>query len=1091
MKHKTVALLAIGVLLGPWSPVFAQGVTTGQISGIVVDAQKQPVAGASVIAIHEPSGTSYETTSRADGRFSIPNMRVGGPYSVTVAYTGGGGSAFEPQTRTDVMVNLGVGTDLNMEVRGITVTETVTVTGVTDTVFSSARTGAATSVSRAEIATLPTISGRINDLTRLTPQASGSSFGGQDNRLNNITVDGSYFNNSFGLAGAPGERTGVAPISLEAIEQVQVNVAPFDVRQGNFVGAGVNTVTRSGTNRLTASLYHRMRDESFVGTDAAGLTFNPGEFKFRNTGVTAAGPIVRNRLFAFGMYENEEEDRPLTTFRANRGGETVGGNTTRVLASDLQALSSLLQSSFNYETGPFEGYPDLTPAKRYLLRSDFNINNNNKVSFRYTQLDSSTDVIISSSSSLLRGRGSNSTNFLSFQNSNYQILENIKSGIGEWNTIVGSTMSNSLIIGYTKQDESRASRGTFFPLVDIWEGGQGYTSFGSEPFTPNNELRYNTFQLQNNFTRYGNRHSLTFGASLEGYESENVFFPGSQSAYLYNSLADFYADVQGYLANPNRTTSPITLNRFQVRYMNVPGLDKPVQPLEVMYGGAYAQDEWRPRTNVTVTAGVRFDVPVFGDTGFANAEADARTFRDENGQPVQYSSGDLPEPKLLWSPRLGLNWDVFSDQRTQLRGGTGVFTGRPAYVWISNQIGNTGVLTGFETTDNTTARPFHPDPNRYKPTAAPTGAPAAAYELALTDNEFKFPQIWRSNIAVDQKLPWGVVGTVEFLHNKDVNGVYYINANLPPAQTAFAGVDSRPRWTSNRIYSNISNAVVLKNQDVGSSYNIATTLSKTTGYGLNLRGAYSYNISKNTVDPGSIAFGSWAGNPHAGDPNNPGVGYSTPFGASLGHRLFVNASFTREYFGFGATTFSVFWEARNNGNTSYTFAGDMNGDGGSGNDLIYIPRDTSEMNFQTFSVGTRTYTAAEQADAFERYIQQDRYLRERRGQYAERGAVFLPLVNRADLSVMQALFANVGGRRHSGQVRLDIQNFGNMLNSDWGVGQRLIRNQILTNAAVDTQGRATYRLVVVNNELLTRSYERTSFLSDVWSMMVSFRYTFQ
>ncbi len=315
----TVAL-ALCALLAPVANAYAQGVTTGQIAGIVTDAQQQPVAGASVIAIHEPSGTSYEATTRADGRFSIPNMRVGGPYTVTVAYTGAGAAAFEPQTVQDVMVNLGVATDIPLTVRNIAVQETVTVTAQSDTVFSSARTGAATSVSRDEIATLPTLSGRINDITRLTPQSSGLSFGGQDNRLNNITVDGSYFNNSFGLSGAPGERTGVAPISLEAIEQVQVNVAPFDVRQGNFVGAGVNTVTRSGTNRLTASVYHRFRNEEFVGTEAKGLPFNPGEFKFRDTGVWGGGPIMPNRLFVFGNYEDESDTRPLTTFRANAGG---------------------------------------------------------------------------------------------------------------------------------------------------------------------------------------------------------------------------------------------------------------------------------------------------------------------------------------------------------------------------------------------------------------------------------------------------------------------------------------------------------------------------------------------------------------------------------------------------------------------------------------------------------------------------------------------------------------------------------------------------------------------------------------------------
>jgi hypothetical protein len=1090
MRHLTnwTSLLLVVGLLWPAHHAAAQGVTTGNMTGTVTDPQKQPVEGAQVIAIHVPSGTSYQGVTRADGRFSIPGMRVGGPYTVTVAY-GGTGTAFQPETQENLVVNLGVATDLQFTVRTIAVTETVTVTATSDPVFSSARTGAATAVSRTEIATLPTVSGRINDITRLTPQASGMSFGGQDNRLNNITVDGSYFNNSFGLAGAPGERTGVAPISLEAIEQVQVNVAPFDVRQGNFVGAGVNTVTRSGTNRFTASVYNRMRNQDWVGTEAKGLPFNPGTFDFRDTGVWAGGPIIKNRLFAFGNHEDEEETRPLTTFRANRGGEPVGGSTTRVLASDLTALSALLSQRFQYDTGPFEDYQDLTPAKRPMIRLDANINNSNKVSFRYNHLDSRTDVSVSGSSSLGRGRDPFRTNYLSFQNSNYQILENIRSGIGEWNSILGSTMSNNLIVGYTTQDESRGAI-KLFPFVDIWEGGQSYTSFGAEPFTPNNELRYKTFQLQDNFTKFGNRHSLTFGGSLERYESENVFFPGSQSAYVYNSLNDFFTDAAGFVANPNRTTSPVTLNRFQVRYMNIPGLDKPIQPLKVWYGGVYAQDEWRPRSNITVTGGLRLDVPVFGDTGFANANADSLTFRDEAGQAVRFSSGELPDPKILWSPRIGLNWDVRGDQRTQVRGGTGVFTGRPAYVWISNQIGNTGVLTGFETLDNTTARPFHPDPHHYKPTNV-TGAPASSYELALTDPDFKFPQIWRSNIAVDQRLPWRLTGTVELLYNKDVNGIYYINANLPAAQTSFAGADNRARWTSNRIHSNVFNAVVLKNQSVGSSWNVATTLSRTTQFGLSLRGAYSYNTSKNTVDPGSIAFGSWATNPHSGDPNNPGIGLSTPFAASLGHRVFALASFTREYFRFGATSISLFWEARNNGNTSYVFAGDMNGDGASNSDLIYIPRDISEMNFQTFTQGGRTFTAAEQAQAWDAYINQDKYLRERRGQYAERGAVFLPMVRRADLSVTQDIFTSIRGRRHAFQIRGDFLNFGNLLNSNWGVGKRLIRNQILTNGGADAQGRATYRLSVVNNQLLTRSLETTTFQSDVYSFMISLRYTFQ
>jgi hypothetical protein len=1088
LRGRIVLCLILGTLVLP-ATVAAQGVTTGSLTGIVKDAEEKPVAGATVIALHVPSGTTYEAVTRADGRYTIPGMRVGGPYSVTVAPSSGG-AAFEAQTQDDITINLGVNTDLDFIVRSIAVEVTVTAP-TSDAVFSSERTGASTQISREALATLPTFQGRLETITRLTPQSGGNmQFAGQDNRLNNITVDGSYFNNSFGLAGTPGERTGVAPISLEAVEQVQVNVAPYDVRQGNFVGAAVNTVTRSGTNTYRGSFYHQWRDESLVGEEAAGARVDPGSFSFRNTGGWGSGPIVKNRLFIFGNIEDENLEQPGTTFVANPGGAPVGGNMTRVLASDLNTLAQRLSSQFGYETGPYEGYPHQTPAERYLFRGDWNINDRNKFSFRYTHLDSFTDVLLSNSSSLGFGNRRTSTTGLNFQNSNYQILENIRSGIGELNTIIGDRMANNLIVGYTTQDESRASRGTLFPFVDILEGGSVYTSFGFEPFTPNNELRYNTFQVQNNLTWFMGKHTLAMGATVERYESENVFFPGSQSVYVYNSLADFYTDINDFAQNPNRTVSPVTLRRFQVRWANIPGMEKPLQPLEVLYWGAYLQDNFRVRDNLTLNLGVRFDVPHFGDTGFANADADSLTFRDENGAAVTYSTAKLPDAKLHWSPRFGFNWDVFGTKNTQLRGGTGVFTGRPAYVWISNQIGNTGVLTGFEQLDNTTLRPFHPDPNHYKPGNV-TGEPASTYELALTDPDFKFPQLWRNNIAIDQRLPGGWSATAEFTYSRDVNGVYYINANLPPANSAFVGVDNRPRWVggnaATRIHQHVANAIVLKNQNVGRSWDAAFSAEKQFSRGFWFKSAYRYGEAKNTVDAGSIAFGSWNNNQHAGDPNNPGLGFAL---SSPGHRFFMAGSYTAEYFSFGRTTFSVFFDAYTNGNTSYTFGGDMNGDGGTSNDLIYIHRNQSEMNFQTYTTGGRTFTAAEQAAAWDAYINQDPYLSKRRGQYAERSAVFLPIVKRIDVSVAQEVFANLGGRRHGLQFRVDILNFGNLLNSDWGVGQRLVHNQPLLPQGADEEGRALYRLRAINGELMPRTFEKTAGLSDVWRIQFGLRYSF-
>jgi hypothetical protein len=1113
MKRCSFARLALlGLFLSAFGAgsAHAQGVTTASITGTVVAANGTPVSGATVVAVHEPSGTRYGGLTRADGRYFIPGMRVGGPYRVTVTHL-----AFEIQSRDNVNLSLGTASDVSFVLRESAITvEGVTAVAQTDAVFSSERTGAATSVDRETIEAMPSISRRMNDFARLSPQYSGGPFGGsfagQDNRLNNMTVDGSYFNNSFGLSGQPGDRTGVAPISLDAIEQVQISVAPYDVRQGNFVGAGINTVTRSGGNDFRGSLYHRFQNDGLVGTTAGSSDFDPGVFNFSQLGGWLSGPILQDRLFFFVSYENEGLTEPGTNFRANTGGQTVSGTTTRVLKSDLDALSTYLQNNFDYATGPYEGYDHETPATRFLTRLDFNVNDRNKLSLRYTHLDSFTDVLLSNSSSLGFGNRRTSTLALNFQNSNYQITENIRSLVGEWNSIIGANMANQTIVGFTSHDESRAVRGgSFFPMVDILEGGSTYTTFGYEPFTPNNELRYSSFQLQNNFTRFGTRHTQTFGISAEMYNSENIFFPGSQSAYVYHSLADFYADANHYLANPDRTSSPVPLRRFQVRWSNIPGQDKPVQPLEVLYTGAYAQNEWQVNDDLRFVMGARVDVPFFGDTGFENPLANAMTFRDETGANVQYQTQKLPDANPLFSPRMGINWDVMGNRTTQLRGGTGIFTGRPAYVWISNQIGENGVLTGFAQFDNIPAnreisaggRPFNPNPDAYKQAA--TGQPAASYGLAFTDPSFRFPQIWRSNIAIDQRLPFGLIGTGEFVHSRDVNGVYYINANLAPANTAFAGADDRPRWTTgNRLNSNVTSAVVLKNQNDGYAWHLSGSLERPFRDGIFVKGAYSYGEAMNTVDPGSIAFGSWNNNQHAGDPNNPGLGFSSN---SPGHRAFLAGSYRAEYLRFGATTLSMFWEARTAGNASYVFAGDLNGDGGTSNDLIYIPRDVSEMNFQTYCQNPNssqtfvgacanpdhiTFTAAQQAAAWEAFIAQDPYLSRNRGQYAQRGAAFLPMVRRADFSVAQQLFTDVLGRRNGVELRLDILNVGNLINSDWGVGQRFTTTQPLIAQGADAQGQAQYRLRNINNELITESFQPTAGRNDVYQIQVGLRYTF-
>ncbi len=1093
----SVCVLAAVAVLVPVRAAAAQGVTTAAVAGVVTDSSGAPLQGARVVAVHGPSGTAYSAVTRADGRFTIPGMRVGGPYRVSVAIVG-----HRREVQDQIQLTLGGTADLRFVLAQASMElEPITVAATSDPVFSSGRTGAATTISTTQIDHLPTISRRVEDLLRLTPQYSpmsfGFSFAGQDNRFNNMTIDGSYFNNSFGLAGQPGDRTGVTPVSLDALEQLQVNVAPYDVRQGNFVGAGINMVTKSGANDVSGSLYYNTRSDNFVGTEAGPNTFNPGTFKYHDIGVALGGPIIRDRLFFFGSFENDGQTTPGTTFLANDGTQPVSGNVTRVLASDLDALSIYLKDNFNYVTGPYQGYDFKIPSTRFLARLDYNLNDRNKLSLRYNLLNSSSDILVSNSSSLGAGCRRNgpspcsTLNALNFANSNYAILENIRSIVGEWNSSIGGNMSNNLIVGYTSSDESRKDISPpWFPEVEILQGGNPYTTFGFEPFTPDNQLRYHSYQLQDNYTIFLPKHSLTFGVSVEKYHSTNVFFQGAQSIYVYNSLADFYTDANCYI-DPVCTNAGVALNKFEVGYSNIPGQSEPIQPLDVLYSGIYAQDEWRPVPNLTLTGGLRIDAPKFKNTAYDNPVADTMTFRDASGAPVHYNSGSLPGVNLLFSPRLGFNYDLHGEQKTQIRGGTGIFTGRPAYVWISNQVGNTGMLTGFIRATNTTAFPFNPDPDAYKPTV--TGAPAATFALALTDPKFKFPQLWRSNIAVDQRLPWGLTGTAEYMYSKDVNGIAYLNANLPAPQSVFSGPDPRPRWlavpNANRIYSAVSNAIVLTNEGKGYSWNLAFSLERAFRNGLFAKLGYSYGVSKNTVDAGSIASGSWTGNPIFLDPNNPAAGYSQ---FSPGSRIFGAVTYSREFFAGSPTSVSVYFDGRSAGNGSYVFSGDMNGDGASNSDLIYVPRNTSEMNFTSLTVGTcpacTVYTPAQQAAAWDAFIDQDSYLSKRRGGYAQRNAVFLPMVYRADMSISQDVGRSIAGRPNQLQIRLDILNVTNLLDKDWGVAQGFVTNRPLTFVNVDGNGAPTYRLATTGGQLISKSFQKLVTTADVWRLQLGVRY---
>lgn len=1079
-----LALSAFAALI-LWHSAAEAQITTGSISGTVTAQGASAVSGARITAVHEPSGTRYFTISRDDGRFNIPAVRVGGPYKVTVQRIG-----FQPASKDSVDVDLGVTTELAFEVSSSAVTlQGISVTGEAGT-FSSARTGAATQVSGEAIAAFPTISRLLTDFTRLSPQASGSSFAGMSANYNNITIDGAYFNNQFGLASQPGGRTGVSPIPIEAVDQIQVNIAPFDVRQGWFVGAGLNAVTKSGTNDFTATTYYNERNQDYVGSKIDGVPFNPGTQSFQQRGFAVGGPIIKDKAFFYVSFEDDKFDVPATTFLANTGTQTIAGNTTRVLQSDLDGVSSFLGSKFNWVSGPYQQFNNETPSARLLYRLDFNLNDRNKLSFRYNKLDSDGDNLISNSTSLGAGNRRTNLNAMSFANSGYSILENIRSGVVELNSQLTNNVSNNFIVGYTMNDESRGYKSPLFPTIDILNNGTDYITAGMDPFTPDNQLRYHTFQLQDNVTFYRGNHAIMAGVTYEKYHSDNVFYQGDNSVYVYNSLADFYTDLNDYLAHPDRTTSPVKLNHFQVQYVNVPGMTQPLQPLDVQTYGGYVQDVWRASKNLSVTFGSRIDVVTFGNTAIENPAAALLTFNDENGNPIHLHTGQLPATKPLFSPRVGFNWDINGDRKTQLRGGTGIFTGKPEYVWISNQVGNNGMLTGAIDVTNTSAYPFNPDPNHYHVTNV-TGQPAASYAINATDPNYSFPQQWRTDIAVDQRLPLGFIGTVEFIYGRDVNGQYYYNANLPAPAGNMTGADTRPYWNTanfaNRINANVTNAIVIKNENVGYNFSESASAERAFENGFFVKAGFNYGVSKNTHDPGSTAATNWGSNQISGNPNQAPLSYSA---FSPGHRYFLALSYGHTWFGVGRTTISLFNEGFTQGNDSYEFSADANGDGQT-NDLIYIPRNTGEMNFVPFTSSGTTFTAAQQATAWEAYIEQDPYLSKHRGQYAVRGAVFLPELFRTDLSISQDIGMKLFQKRNSLQVRLDILNFGNMLNNRWGVSQRLVSDQPLIPKGRDANGALTYNLRNFGTQLLTTTYQSNAGLTDAYRMQLGFRYTMQ
>ncbi|MFC2085444.1 carboxypeptidase regulatory-like domain-containing protein, partial [Bacteroidota bacterium] len=1036
--------------------VLAQGVTTSAMFGVVADADGEPLPGANVIAVHVPSGTQYGASTRTNGLFNLPNLRIGGPYTVTVSYVG-----FHEQKQAEIflMLNQNLKLEFSLESESVELGEVV-ISAEQDEVLNSARTGAATYIDPNQVQAMPSIKRSTRDLTRMDPRSDGNfSFAGRNWLLNNISLDGSYFNNPFGLDDpAPGGQTNAEPVPFDAIEQVQVSVAPFDIREGGFTGAGINTVTKSGTNVFKGSLYSFIRNEAFVGDKIGGAEILVPDLTYNQSGFTVSGPIIPNKLFVFISGEIERREDPGSgAFIAdtdNNPNNNAPG-VSRVSTDSLTLIRNRMITEYGYDPGSWQGYTHDTKNNKLLVKLDWNVNDNNNLTLRYNMLDAEFQKpphpIAISYNSTLRGPNSNA---LPFENAGYQINNELNSFAMELNSRY-EKFSNRLFVSYNRFRDFRNPASEPFPTIEIGSNGLTYTTLGHEPFSIHNILDQDVLQITNNFSYYLGKHVITAGVTFEYFD-------------FFNSFNLFRYGFMGFNTWPGQTafnsvkhfldaTDPANPNQVDFDYFATPEtVPFKGEFIEVGQLAFYAQDEYLVSDQFSLTYGLRVDIPMYITDPVDNPFSRGLTLLDENDGDETIDQSKLPDATPLFSPRIGFNWDVTGDRSTQLRGGVGLFTGRLPFVWIGNVISNPGANPNlYPFVNPSISDPRDIDFDDIIETKDNSVLMQSGDLNAMVD-DFKWPQTVTVDLAVDKKLPWDLLGTLEFMYTKDINSIYIRNANVgKPIATLN---DGRPYFGGSLADASTGNVFVMDNTNEGHSFNITAQLRKKFASGLNTFLSYRYLEAKNMMTTAEIAFDLYIKNPVQGDPNKPELSYSE-FGQR--HRIVAGANYRHVWNENLATTFGVFFEAAEGnlftttgGNRySFIYAGDVNGDGVTGNDLIYIPGNQNEINFAdiTDDNGNVTVTANEQWDALNDFIEQDDYLSENRGSIAEKNGLVNPWYFNIDLRILQDFSLLFGGKQHTFQLSLDILNVPNLLNSDWGVRKV-------------ADGRATSPLKVVGQE---------------------------
>lgn len=1016
-------------------------VTTASMAGLITENNAEPIIGASIVATHEPSGTRYTAVSNVDGRYSIQGMRVGGPYTVRVSYVGMQPVAFE-----NIMLQLGEIEELNVYLTpGSTELGELVVRGRASK-FSAEKTGATTNISQAQILSTPTVNRSISDLARMSPYANGMSFAGGDGRSTNFTIDGANFNNNFGLSESlPG---GGNPISMDAIEEMQVVVAPFDVRQTNFIGGGVNAITKSGTNDFKGTAYVYYTNQDLRGNRINGEDLGGRADESKTIyGFTLGGPIVKNKLFFFANYEHETTPFQVIKYRAREDGEAVDGMVSRTLASDMQRVGDHLRNKYGYDPGSYSNFPGDASNNKFLGRLDWNINDFHKLSLRFNHTKNSTWNAPNGNSSdtgyRLNGTSRVGPMSMAFANSMYSMDNKVTSWALDFNSRFTDNLSNQLLFTYTNIEDMRGSNSSPFPFIDIMAGFddagnpilEPYMSAGYELFTWNNGVKNKIYNVTDNVTWNIGNHRLMGGISFEHQYANNAYMRNGTGYYRYYSVEDF---LNG--AAPESFALTYGFN----------GEKEPNAQVTFNQLGIYLQDEWNISKKFKLTYGVRLDELMFDNSDLARNKAIyALNF---GGQHID--TGKWPANRMQVSPRVGFNWDVLGNKSLRVRGGTGIFTGRLPLVFFTNMPTNAGMVQNSVTYKTTYENgvPVGADPNLAKlaggmitnvddmiqkfgmPTQLSDENHVAGSKISGVADDFKMPQVWKSSLALDWQVPvkFPFTLTGEFMYTKNINAVTINNINIKPIDQwnggkgaeYFAGADNRMIYAPDYTYVKGKNAVLLDNTSKGYGYTFNLTANMQPVDMLNLMLAYTHTESKEVSGmPGNDPVSTWQGLITVDGPNFGTVQRSRYV---IPDRLIGSATWTIpfEYKGLARNTnISLFYTGYSATGNSFCYTNDMNGDG-IANDLIYIPTADETPGY---------FKSQEDAVAFESFVNQDKYLNSHRGQYAEAYAARAPWIHQFDLRLMEEFEFKVGKTKHAIQLSFDIMNFGNLLNSSWGV----------------------------------------------------------